>query len=256
MEKSHFNREMEEFGTKMYVLGILSIISIFTAEIIQLAIFIILLLSLKHIKEANLELEDERLEKFRKNVIYAVIVGIVGGIVIIIIGAIFAMLFLVSIPGFPFNAPLTVSEFQQLAPMIRILLFILLGGLPVGGVALGFLIMGWKNLHLFFEKNSGLFPNRIGREAVDGSEKMRKAYLLLLITLIIGAVLDLIAIVVFPQIISLISAFIAKTTPQIELIVGLGLIFGIPGVAMGILGLISFILMILAYFDLSNLKNL
>jgi hypothetical protein len=247
---------MEEFGTKMYVLAILSIVSIVTGELVQLAMFIVLLISLKHIKKANVELEDERLDKFRKNVINAVIIGLVGGIVIVIIGVIVGILFLQAIPGFPFTTPISVAEFQELAPMIQILLLILLGGFPVGAVALGFLVVAWKNLGLFFKKNSGLFPNQMNSEAIEGAGKIRKAYLLLLITLILGAVIVLVGIIIFPQIELLISDFIAETTPSIELVFSIIAIFAVPGVAMAILGLISFILMILGYFQLSNLKNL
>lgn len=256
MEKSEFTHEMEEFGTKMYVLAILCIVSIFTGSMIQLVMFILLLISLKHIKEANLELEDVRLEKFRKNIIYAIIIGIVGGIVIIIIGVIVVWLLLQSIPGFPFSAPLTVSEFEQLAPTIRILLLVLLGGIPVGAIALGLVGMGWKHLESFFEKNSGLFPNQISRESIEGSGKIGKAYLLLLVSLLVGAVMVLIAFILFPQIEVLIKALIAETTPSLDLVILLVAVFAVPGIAMGILGLISFILMVLGYFELANLRKL
>ena len=70
MEKSNFTRQFEDFGIKMYVLAILSIINIFTGGIIQLVMFIIMLLSLRDIKDANLELKNENLDKYRKYIIY------------------------------------------------------------------------------------------------------------------------------------------------------------------------------------------
>ena len=116
MEKSNFTRQFEDFGIKMYVQAILSIISIFTGGFIQLAMFIIMLLSLRDIKDANLELGNEKLENFRKYIIYAVVVGIVGALIVIVIGVIVGFLFISALPGFTISDPITVSEFQEIAP--------------------------------------------------------------------------------------------------------------------------------------------
>ncbi|MFX0178216.1 MAG: hypothetical protein ACFE85_18510 [Candidatus Hodarchaeota archaeon] len=256
MEKSNFTRQFEDFGIKMYVLAILSIISIFTGGFIQLVIFIIMLLSLSDIKDANLELKNEKLEKFRKYIIYAVIVGIVGALMIMVIVIIVVFLFISALPGFTFSAPITVSEFQQIAPLIKILLFVLLGGFPVGVVALELLMIAWKNLQIFLESNSGLFPNAVAAKAIDGSGKIKNSYLYLLISLIIGAVLVLIAIFIFPQLETLIIEYIQGSMPSMESLGGLIVAFAIPGIMMAILGIVSFILMILGYFNLSELKHL
>ncbi len=256
MEKSNFTRQFEDFGIKMYVLAILSIISIFTGGVIQLVMFIIMLLSLRDIKDANLELQNEELEKFRKYIIYAVIVGIVGAMIIIVIAVIVAFLFISALPGFTFSDPITVSEFQQIAPLIQILLLVLLGGFPIGAVALGLLMIAYKNFQMFLEKNSGLFPNTVATKTIEGSGKIKKSYLYELISLIIGAVLVLIAIFIFPQIETLIIDYIEGTEPSAELVGGIIAAFAIPGTAIAILGIISFILMILGYFKLSELKHL
>ncbi|TXT64669.1 MAG: membrane protein of unknown function [Promethearchaeota archaeon] len=256
MEKTQFTREFEDFGIKMYVLAILSIISIFTGGLIQLAMFIIMLFALGDIKKANLEMQNEKLENFRKYIIYAVIVGIVGAILIIAIIAIIVVLFFVSLPGFTFSAPITVSEFQQISPLIEILLLILLGGLPVGAIALGLLVMAWNNFYMFLSRNSGLFPAHVAEKATEGAAKIKKSYLYLLISLIIGAVLVLIAFFVYPQIEAIIIDFIEGTTPSVEQFGGLIALFAIPGIGIAILGIASFILMILGYFRLSELKHL
>ncbi|MFX1470430.1 MAG: hypothetical protein ACFFB8_17440 [Promethearchaeota archaeon] len=256
MEKSNFIRQFEDFGIKMYVLAILSIISIFTGGFIQLVIFIIMLLSLRDIKDANLELQNEKLEKFRKYIIYAVIVGIVGALIIIVIAFIVAFLFISAIPGFTFSSPITVSEFQQIVPLIEILLVVLLGGFPVGAVALGLLIIAWKSFHMFLEGNSGLFPNTVAAKAIEGSEKIKKSYLYLLISLIIGVIIVLIAFFIFPQIEALIIDLIEGTEPSMELLGGVIAALAIPGIAIAILGIVSFILMIVGYFKLSELKHL
>ncbi|MBD3213104.1 MAG: hypothetical protein GF311_10900 [Candidatus Lokiarchaeota archaeon] len=256
MEKTQFTREFEDFGIKMYVLAILSIISIFTGGIIQIVMFIIMLFALGDIKDANLEMQNEKLDKFRKYIIYAVIVGIIGFILIIIIATIVVILFFLALPGFTFSAPITVSEFQQISPLIQILILVLLGGLPVGAIALGLLVMAWSNFYMFLSRNSGLFPVDVAEKAAEGATKVKKSYLYLLISLIIGAVLVLIAFFVYPQIEALIIDFIEGTTPTVEQFGGLIALFAIPGIGIAILGITSFILMILGYFRLSELKHL
>jgi hypothetical protein len=256
MEKSNFTRQFEDFGIKMYVLAILSIVSIFTGSLIQLVMFIILLLSLKDIKDANLELQNEELEKFRKYIIYAVIVGIVGALIITIIAAIVGFIFISAIPGFSFSNPITVSEFEDVAPLIRILLVVLLGGFPIGAIALGLLIIAWQNFQTFLESNSERFPNTVASKAIEGSAKIKKSYLYLLVALIIGEILVLIAVFIFPQIEKLIIHLIEETEPSAELLGGVIPALAIPGIAIGILGIVSFILMIIGYFKLAELRHL
>jgi hypothetical protein len=256
MEKSSFTRQFEDFGIKMYVLAILSIISIFTGSFIQLIMFIIMLFSLKDIKDANLDLQNEELEKFRKYIIYAVIVGIVGALIITVIVVIVAFLFISAIPGFTFSSPITVSEFEDIAPLIRILLLVLLGGFPIGAVALGLIVIAWENFQVFLKGNSGLFPNTVAAKAIEGSGKIKKSYLYLLIALIIGEILVLIAFFIFPQIEKLIIHLIEETEPSMGLLGGVIPVLAIPGIVIAILGIISFILMIIGYFKLSELKHL
>ncbi|MFX1575391.1 MAG: hypothetical protein ACFFB0_21870 [Promethearchaeota archaeon] len=256
MEKSNFARQFEEFGIKMYVLAILSIISIFTSGIISLVMFIVMLLSLGDIKDANVELKNEELDKFRKYIIYAVVVGIVGAIIIIGIALIVAFLFISALPGFTYSAPMTVEEFKQIAPLIQILLLVMLGGFPIGAVSLWLLMIAWKNFQMFLDRNSGLFPNIDSAKVIDGSGKMKKSYLYLFISLIIGAVLVLIAFFTFPQIKTLIIDYIEGTEPSMALLGGMTAAFAIPGAAIAILGIISFILMIIGYFKVSELRHL
>jgi hypothetical protein len=257
MEKSNFTRQFEDFGIKMYVLAILSIVSIFTGGIVNLIMFIIMLLSLRDIKDANLELGNEKLKDFRKYVIYAVIVGIIGVLTIIIIGVIVGFLFVSALPGFTISDPITVSEFQDIAPLIRTLLVVLLAvGLPIGAAALGLLIVAWNEFNTFLERNAGLFPNTVAPKAIEGSRKIRKSYLYLFICLIIGAIILLIAIFTFPQIEDLVIHFIDETEPSEELVGGIIGAFVVPVIAIIVLGIMSFILMIIGYFRLSELKHL
>ena len=60
----------------------------------------------------------------------------------------------------------------------------------------------------------------------------------------------------FPQIEELIIHFIEETQPSEELLGGTIAVFAIPVIAIAILGIISFILMIIGYFRLSELKHL
>lgn len=256
MEKSNINRYFEEFGEKMYILAILSVISIFTGGIVQLAMFIILLISLKHIKEANLELNNEKLENFRKYIIYSVITGIIGGILTLIIGIIILVFLIQFVPIMPITSPLTVAEFQAIAPLIQGLLVVGMIAVLVATIAIGILMSAWNNLNIFFKNYSDIFPNDITNDAIEGSGKIKNSYLLIIVSLLIGAILVLISIILFPQIIELVSEWISGTTPPLELVIGLAAAFLIPGIIAGVIGLISFILMVLGYFKLSSLRKL
>ena len=256
IEKSNATRQLEDFGIKIYILAILSIISIFIGGIIHFVMFIILLVSLGDIKKANLELKNEHLEKFRKYIIYAVIVGIIGALIITVITVFVAILFISAIPGFTFSSPITIPEFLQMVPLINTLMLVLLGGFPIEAVALGLLIIAWKNLQMFLETNFGSFPNTVAPKAIDGSKNIKRSYLYLLIALILGEVLVLIAIFGFPQIQTLIMDFILAIPPSMGLWVGFIVAIGILGFIIGILGIISYILMIIGYFELSKLKRL
>ena len=113
-----------------------------------------------------------------------------------------------------------------------------------------------QQFHIFLERNSGLFPNTVANKAIEGSGKIKKSYLYLLIALIIGEILVLIAVFIFPQIEKLIIHFIEETEPSTELLGGVIPALAIPAIAIVILGIISFILMIIGYFKLSELKHL
>ena len=143
-----------------------------------------------------------------------------------------------------------------MVPLINTLMLVLLGGFPIEAVALGLLIIAWKNLQMFLETNFGSFPNTVAPKAIDGSKNIKRSYLYLLIALILGEVLVLIAIFGFPQIEPLIIAFITETVPSMGLWIGIVVTIGILGIVIGVLGIISFILMIIGYFELSKLKRL
>ncbi len=253
--KSYFTQQFEEFGVKMYVLGIFSIISIFSGGIIQLAMLIVMVLALKHLKEANLELRDKRLEKLRTNIIYAIIIAIIGIVALIVSEVIVVVFFVQSIP-MPLSSPITAAEFQLMAPWVPTLLLVALIFIPFGAVALGLLSFAMNNLYMFFDKNSGLFPQYIVDDAKEGAKNIKKAFLILLISLIGGGVMIIIAVVIFPQIEVLVSYAVANTIPPVYSIAGVIAALTIPGIAMAILSVGSFILMTLGYFNLSHLKNL
>lgn len=131
-----------------------------------------------------------------------------------------------------------------------------MGGFPVGAIALGLIVIAWENFQTFLKRNAGLFPDTVAAKAIEGSGKIRKSYFYLLIALIIGEILVLIAVFIFPQIEKLIIHLIEETTPSTELLGGVVAALAIPGIAIAILGIASFILMIIGYFKLSELKHL
>ncbi|TFG30636.1 MAG: zinc ribbon domain-containing protein [Promethearchaeota archaeon] len=86
------------------------------------------------------------------------------------------------------------------------------------GIIVGILqYLTWKNLNLFFEQNRSMFPDYISAAAINGSKKLTNAMLLGLIGSIIGVFLGIVGFII---------------------------------------GIIVWILCIIGYFKLGNLRNL
>ncbi|TXT53379.1 MAG: membrane protein of unknown function [Promethearchaeota archaeon] len=248
MSKQNVLAYFEEFGDKMYVLAILSIVSIFTGGIVQLIMWILLLLSLKHIEKANLELNDKNLENFRSKLIYAVIISVVGFAVVFVVSGLLFFQFFQLMLG---TNGTSVPELDTITMIINLALIIAVISLIVSLIGIYLVMSAWKNFHIFFKNNKEMFPESIGRDAIDGTKKLKNAYLLELISMVIGIVIILIVIIAVPLLIDLIGS-----APNFTDIIGILLVALIPGVIAGILSIASFVLMILGYFSLSHLKNL
>jgi len=248
MSKQNVLRYFEEFGDKMYVLAILSIVSIFTGGVVQLVMWIILFLSLKHLKNANQELNDKNLEEFRSKLIYAVIISLTGVVIVFIVGAILFFQFFQLMQGI--SGP-TTPNLENMFLIMSLALIIAIISLVISIAGITLVMLAWKNLNIFFRNNREMFPEQIAEDAIDGSKKLKTAYLLELIAMIIGMVIIAVVFISVPILINNIG-----TTPNFSNILGFLIAIIASGLLAGALGIASFVLMILGYFNLAKLKDL
>jgi len=246
MEKNQSLEEFKKFGKKMEIVMILTIIGIITMGFIQVVIAIVLLLSLQHIKNINQDLNDKNLRTFRLRILGFALMDIVGYLVSIIFMIILMLLFMNNLP---FPNPPTEQTIFLFTILFRFLITTLIIVFGLGFVRNFLGMTSWKNLNIFFSKIFDIFPSDIAEKAKGGADKLRRSYLFVLLVGLFG-ILPVIFLLFFPQFIAIGSlGFLFFITILIFLVI-------VPGFTAGILGIVSFILMILGYSDLSNLNRL
>ena len=183
MSNPEVKREFSEFGGRMKVIAILTLISIiigvftwFSTSVgfgeagIGLVVFIFFILVLGDIKSAGNMLNNKNLLSFRSKIITSFILGIIGtiiftaglvglGITIFFIGNLILSII-----------PITIS-------IIGIIFLLITAILQ---------IQAWSNLESFFANNPTLFPQEIAKDAKDGAKLCK-----------IGAILDITVILMF-----------------------------------------------------------
>jgi len=183
MSDPNINREFSEFGSRMKVMAILTLISfvigIFTGfstsagfidAVIAFVIFILYILVLGDIKSAGVMLNNENLLIFRSKIITSFILGIIGMI-----------LFITGLVGLG----ITIFFIGDLI-LLTIPLTLVIIGIPILIIAAIFQIQGWGRLESFFTNNATLFPQKIAKDARDGAKYCK-----------IGAILDITVIFMF-----------------------------------------------------------
>ena len=177
-------KNFKDFGKNIEIVAFCTILSIatgFTGFIALIFIFI----ALGNIKKINIQLNNASLEEFRSRYIRGFISGIVG-IVILVTGG-------VNIPGYFIFMPLSISGWTTLSLSI----ILLSAGLIFIFVGVASEVKAWKNLKIFFENNSSLFPSDLTSELIDGCDKLKK-----------GTVLSAFGFLVIPGIIGFIFQII------------------------------------------------
>ncbi|MEJ2248167.1 MAG: hypothetical protein P8Y70_01305, partial [Candidatus Lokiarchaeota archaeon] len=242
MEKIDYKEEFKQFGSKIYIIGILTILTLFTLGLIQIAISILLILSLKHIKKINEGLENTFLSKFRIRILIAAVINLIGAVISVVI-TIFLNVFILrfGVIHYPLSAQ-SVATFWML---LRLFLFIMIFAAILGFITGVLNMIAWNELNNFFREKKDVFPLNISKKAIKGAVRLRKAYLFIIV---VGVLVTLMTIYLF------LLPFTVAT--YYGSIVHLFIIIFpiILGIVTGILGLMSFIFTILGYFDLSNLK--
>jgi uncharacterized membrane protein len=178
--------EFYEFGKKMKIVGIMTILVIIPGigPFLSFIGFIFGIMALGDIRNANSKLNQSSLENYRSKFINAVIIRIIST-AISAIGSFYTMnWFLNFIITFP---PSTFF----ISTIITIITFVL------NIIAAAIEMDAWRSLTDFFNQNRTLFPQNIGIEAAEGSDKLRSAALMnilsfLIITILIGWILQIV----------------------------------------------------------------
>ena len=154
-----------DFGRNIQIVAICTVLSIATG-ITGFIALIFIFIALGNIKKVNLLLNNASLEQFRLKYIRGFIFRIAGIFILITGGVNIAVYFIFM--------PLPISFWTTLSLSIILLsaglIFIVLG--------LSSEIKAWKNLKIFFENNSNLFPSELSSELIDGCDKLKKGTLL------------------------------------------------------------------------------
>ena len=183
MSNPDVNREFSEFGGRMKLIAILTLISIvvgiftgfntsvgFVEAVIGFVVFILFILMLGDIKSAGGMLNNKNLLSFRSKVITSFILGIIGMII-----------FTTGLVGLGITIFFIGSLILSIIPLT-----ILIIGIIVLLITAILQIQAWGSLESFFTNNASLFPQEIAKDAKDGAKFCK-----------IGAILDITIILMF-----------------------------------------------------------
>ena len=165
MTDNSIKKNFKDFGKNIEIVAFCTILSIatgFTGFIALIFIFI----ALGNIKKINLQLNNASLEEFRSRYIRGFISGIVG-IIVLVTGGVNIAFYFIFMPHF-------LSGWMTLSLSI----ILLSAGLIFIFVGVASEVKAWKNLKIFFENNSSLFPSDLSSELIDGCDKLKKGTLL------------------------------------------------------------------------------
>jgi len=178
--------EFYEFGKKMKIVGIMTILVIipYIGSFLSFIGLIFGLMALGDIRNANNKLNQSSLENYRSKYISALVIKIIST-AISAIGSFYTSNWVIDFV-FTFNLAAIIS-----GAVILIITFVL------NIIAAAIEMDAWRSLTDFFNQNRTLFPQHIAIEAADGSDKLRSAALMnilsfLIITILIGWILQII----------------------------------------------------------------
>ena len=165
MSNIDVKKDFQNFGRNIQIVAILTVLSIATG-ITGFIASIFIFIALGNIKKINLQLNNASLEQFRKKYIGGFISGLIGMSILITggVGIAFYFIFI------PFSISIWTMLSISIALLSAGLIFIIVGLISE--------IKAWKNLKVFFENNSDLFPSDLSSELIDGCDKLKKGTLL------------------------------------------------------------------------------
>ena len=178
--------EFSEFGKKMKIVGIMTILVIipYVGSFLSFIGLIFGLMALGDIRNANNKLNQSSLENYRSKYISALVIRIIST-AISAIGSFFTSNWVLN-----FLSTFNLSAIMG-AAVILLITFVL--NIMAGVIEMD----AWRSLTDFFNQNRTLFPQHIAAEAAEGSDKLRSAALMnilsfLIITILIGWILQII----------------------------------------------------------------
>ncbi len=178
--------EFSEFGKKMKIVGIMTILVIipYVGTFLSFIGFIFGIMALADIRNANTKLNQSSLENYRSKFISAIVIRIIST-GISAIGTLFTSNWVLDfVLTFNFSALIG-------GAVILLITFVL------NIIAAVMEMDAWRSLTDFFNQHRNLFPPHIANEASEGSDKLRSAALMnilsfLIITILIGWILQII----------------------------------------------------------------
>ena len=193
MSNTDVRSEFIEFGKKMKIIGIITLIGPFLGFVpvigqfmsfIGFIGFIFGIMALGDIRNANNKLNQSSLENYRTKYINAIVIKIIST-VISVVGAFFTS-------NWVLNFVFTLNFSELIAGAV-----ILLIAFVLNIIAAVIEMDAWRSMTDFFNQHRNLFPPHIANEASEGSDKLRSAALMnilsfLIITIIIGWILQII----------------------------------------------------------------
>ncbi len=186
MSEIDVRNEFLEFGKKMKIVGIMTILVIvpYVGSFLSFIGFIFGIIALGDIRNANNKLNQSSLENYRSKYISAIVIRIIST-AISAIGTFFTANWILDFV-FTFNLSALLS-----GAVILLVTFVL------NIIAAIMEMDAWRSLNDFFNQHRNLFPANIGNEASEGSDKLRSAALMnilsfLIITILIGWILQII----------------------------------------------------------------
>lgn len=208
MSDINVNNEFSEFGKKMKIVGIMTILVIIpvVGSFLSFIGFIFGLMALVDIRNANNKLNQPSLENYRSKFIIAVVFRMIGSVVSAV-GSFYTL------PSW-FDLSFSISFSALIASIIPTII-----GFIINLIA-GILEMdAWRSLTDFFNQHRTLFPAHIANEASEGSDKLRTAALMnilsfLIITILIGWIFQIIGYFKLAKLEEITGYTASATTPS------------------------------------------
>jgi len=192
-------KEFQEFGSRMSIIAILSILS-FVLPFVGIIELIFIFMALGNIKRICFESPNMNLMEFRSKYIIAFVISLLGGF--FLFGA---MIFLVIFVIYGYYWSYFILITFGVLMLIGIIIFVISGYIEY---------KAWENLMIYFETNKTMFPEIIAIEAIKGSKnlKLGAIFNLTIILAIVGVILRIIG---FFQLASLKKLYEARGQPYI-----------------------------------------